>query len=49
MAHTCPSCQETCYCNGDVDDILWDEDSEESDNCHHCPVDDPDEEDYSDG
>jgi ssDNA-binding Zn-finger/Zn-ribbon topoisomerase 1 len=21
MAHTCPDCGITCYCNGDIDDI----------------------------
>lgn len=24
MAHTCPDCQQTCYCNGDIDDIVMD-------------------------
>lgn len=22
MAHTCPDCDETCYCHGDIDDTL---------------------------
>jgi len=44
MAHSCPSCGESCYCNGDIDDIMWDDDSEESDLCEHCPEGDFDEE-----
>lgn len=35
MAHTCPDCGALCYCGGDIDDIQWGEDSEESDNCSH--------------
>lgn len=35
MAHTCPDCGMICFCNGDIDDIQWGEDSEESDNCTH--------------
>ena len=35
MAHTCPDCGQLCHCGGDIDDIEWGEDSEESDNCSH--------------
>lgn len=24
MAHTCPDCGQTCYCNGDIDDCCFD-------------------------
>jgi len=24
MAHSCPICGQTCYCNGDIDDIIMD-------------------------
>jgi len=35
MAHTCPECGETCYCNGDIDDILFDDDSDGAIHCIH--------------
>jgi hypothetical protein len=31
MAHTCPECGQTCFCNGDIDDINMGEDI----NCKH--------------
>jgi len=41
--HTCPDCGQACCCNGDIDDLLWDDDSEESLSCvHHCGVDEED-------
>ena len=24
MAHTCPECGQACYCNGDIDDCVFD-------------------------
>ena len=35
MAHSCPDCGVTCYCNGDIDDILFGDDSAESEGCNH--------------
>lgn len=32
MAHTCPECGLTCHCNGDIDDLLFDEETF----CLHC-------------
>jgi len=49
MAHTCPVCGMTCYCNGDIDDIcieyeedilvcrVWDAYEEDILVCIHCP------------
>ena len=45
MAHTCPICGATCYCNGDIDDICLDreedinacvccDDMDDLDDCH---------------
>lgn len=34
MAHSCPECYETCYCNGDIDDCLFDFD-EDVEACNH--------------
>jgi hypothetical protein len=48
MAHSCPECNQACYCNGDIDDILFGEDSEEALLCTHCPVDGVNEFDYED-
>jgi hypothetical protein len=28
MAHSCPDCGSTCYCNGDIDDLLLDDDDD---------------------
>ena len=39
MAHSCSECYSTCYCGGDIDDILFDDDSEEAMECTYCPVD----------
>ena len=35
MAHSCPVCDEACYCGGDIDDI-FDCDLDAQDNCTHC-------------
>ena len=34
--HTCPDCGQACNCNGDIDDIMFPEDSSESMKCIHC-------------
>ncbi len=45
MAHTCPVCGATCYCNGDIEDICLDlEDVVMA--CTHCY--DEDEYDFED-
>jgi len=45
--HSCPDCGQACCCDGDVDDIMWDDDSEECMGCSHsCEVLDGDEECY---
>jgi hypothetical protein len=35
MAHSCPTCDEVCYCNGDIDDVLLD-DEDAIAGCTHC-------------
>jgi rubrerythrin len=40
MAHSCPECGQACYCNGDIDDILFDDQSDQALGCNHCTVDD---------
>ena len=35
MAHTCPVCGQTCYCNGDIDDIILDTEEAVA-KCTHC-------------
>ena len=35
MAHTCPDCACTCYCHGDIDDMVLDDDEDIS-CCTHC-------------
>jgi hypothetical protein len=27
MAHSCPECGQACYCNGDIDDCLLDDEA----------------------
>lgn len=39
MAHTCPECGMTCYCNGDIDDLCLDFE-EDVLACTHCDSDD---------
>ena len=36
MAHFCPECAQTCYCGGDIDDLLFDYDSDGAIGCTHC-------------
>lgn len=33
--HSCPECGQACGCGGDVEDILWDDESEEAVACEH--------------
>ena len=35
MAHSCPDCDSTCYCGGDIDDCLLDI-REHVIACTHC-------------
>lgn len=42
MAHSCPFCDQSCHCGGDIDDCQLDG-TDEQDNCTHCPYDDYDE------
>lgn len=41
MAHSCPDCDQVCYCGGDIDDIVLSDTPEER-ACAHCadPLDD---------
>ncbi len=41
IMHTCPICGSACYCNGDIDDIMFDDDSDEALNCTCCPEGEP--------
>lgn len=41
MAHSCPICDQYCFCGGDIDDILLDG-TKEQENCDHCDDDLPD-------
>lgn len=43
MAHECPDCGQTCYCNGDIDDCCFNFE-EDVINCTHCPEDDGEDE-----
>jgi len=36
MAHSCPACGQACYCNGDIDDICFDDNSDGALLCDHC-------------
>ncbi len=38
MAHSCPECGLVCYCNGDIDDCVFDGTAEQ-DGCSHCDLD----------
>lgn len=42
MAHECPDCGCTCYCHGDIDDVILNG-TEEENKCNHCPLDDEEE------
>ena len=50
MAHECPECGQTCYCNGDIDDCCFNEPSAYF-NCIHwkqCEQEKDDDYDYQD-
>jgi hypothetical protein len=34
MAHECPECGQVCYCGGDIDDVLLD-DEDAAEQCVH--------------
>lgn len=36
--HTCPECGQACTCNGDIDDIMWDDNDPQSINCVHVDL-----------
>jgi hypothetical protein len=38
--HTCPECGQACTCNGDIDDIMFDDGPEALACVHDCDVDD---------
>lgn len=35
MMHTCPDCGQACTCNGDFEDLMWDDDSPQAVHCNH--------------
>lgn len=35
MAHECPDCYQVCYCNGDIDDLILNEEKDLI-ACTHC-------------
>lgn len=35
MAHSCPDCGSVCYCNGDIDEILY-EGADDVETCTCC-------------
>ncbi len=45
--HDCPDCGIGCHCNGDIDDLLLNDD-DDVDRCNHCPLDSEDD-DYDPG
>ena len=40
--HCCPDCGQACYCNGDIDDIMYVDPTAENKCVHQCeePLDD---------
>lgn len=41
--HSCPECGQACGCGGDIEDMMWDDDSEEALACEHaCEPEDDD-------
>lgn len=41
--HSCPECGQACCCGEDLDDVMWDDESEEALACEHeCDSDDDD-------
>lgn len=47
MAHSCPECGQTCYCNGDIDDCVLDDEAAVI-ACDCCPDGCDDDDDYLD-
>lgn len=47
MAHSCPDCDSTCHCGGDIDDCVFNGTPEQR-RCTHCPLDDADDDYYAD-
>jgi hypothetical protein len=47
MAHSCPDCGSVCYCGGDIDDCLFD-DEDAINACLHCFGEDTREDDCED-
>ena len=43
MAHNCPECESICYCGGDIDDLLLNDESDIN-ACHHWETCNPEEE-----
>ncbi len=41
--HSCPVCDQACYCGGDIDDIDAGDD-EAYENCTHCDLEEKDDE-----
>jgi len=41
MAHECPNCGMTCFCNGDISDMIFN-DPGHVHNCQHCYENDDD-------
>lgn len=50
MAHSCPDCGQTCYCGGDIDDILMEEGEVCCTHCDDCEENDSyfEDDDYDD-
>ncbi len=41
--HSCHECGQACDCNGDIEDLMWGDDSEEAQACEHvCGPEDDD-------
>ncbi len=36
--HTCPECGQACTCRGDIDDVMWPDDSPEAIGCIHIDL-----------
>jgi len=51
MAHECPECGQTCYCNGDIDDCCFnfEEDVMRCDHYKHCEQEDDEDTLYYEG
>lgn len=47
MAHSCPICDQQCYCGGDIDDSCLDGTDAQT-YCTHCDEEDDDDDDFDD-